>query len=176
MKVLKKGENQSQWNLSEKDRLNRTKLYDDWRMKLVKKYKGTGKFPYAQDIDLFEYTIVKDEIIPVAVIELSKAEDNIRSPDAYLTMVDEKREQQMKVSTFVAKKMGIPAFYVQFEPDFKRLFVKFMHLRNPRWIETTPNKWEKFLIKLHMKAKGKNNESNTVSEQTSGEHFSTKSN
>ena len=137
MKTLRPGKNQKQWNVASE---GRDKLYREWRIK--------GNFGAVQDIDQLEYIIDENgEVKPVAIVELTKAEDWIRKPEAYLQAIDnnEGRIKQQKVARSIAKKLGIPAFYLVFEDKFDRFFVKCLTGESKKWSLCTPVQWKKIL-------------------------------
>lgn len=137
METLKPGINQKQWNVQAE---GRTKLYREWRM--------VGRFGAVQDIDQLEYVIVEGKIKPVAIVELCKAEDWIRNPDAYLVTVDKNRARQQEVASTTARLLGIPAFYLVFEDNFDRFFVRNLTNNDNFWLKFCPDEWRSVLISL----------------------------
>jgi hypothetical protein len=137
MKTLKPGINQKQWNVGAS---GRNKLYREWRMNL--------RLGGVQDIDQLEYVVMENGAIrPVGVVELCKAEDWIRNPNAYLAAIDNNagRVRQQKVAASVAGLLGIPAFYLVFEDRFDRCFVKCLTMANAKWYELSLDRWQKTL-------------------------------
>jgi len=142
MKTLKAPENQKQFNVGLEDR---ELLYREWRMKLRK--------GHVQNIDQYEYAIIDEEIIPVSIIELSKAESPVEYPDAYFNKLNSGKGKiiQNKVVRKISESCNCPAFFVVFDDNFNRLLVQEITGENKKVRDTTPEKWGKFIANLHKK-------------------------
>lgn len=130
--------NQKQWNV------NREDPYREFRMKL-----GIGS---VQNIDQLEYVMDDKGFEVKALIELSCAESRILAPESYLARVNETRYREMAVVRYLARQLGVPAYFVMFEPLFTRLFVRDL-IEWGEWKPYTPDQWRSVLEKLHAERK-----------------------
>ena len=161
MKTLPSPKNQEQFNVGLEDR---EALYRQWRMDL--------RAGHVQNIDQYEYTIIDDEIIPVAIIELSKAESPVQYPDRYFKKLNSSKGKivQNNVVRKIAELSNCPAFFVVFDDNFDVLLIQEI-TGNGKIHSTTPEKWGKFIKSLHqkkraeyalIKSREKRNESNSI--------------
>jgi len=100
---------------------DRTFAYKNERRKAS--FKG-----YVQDIDHLEYAIVSNEIIPVAILELTRRDPlpNLPNPpESYFKSILKRYETdaQGKFSKSIAKMLGIEAYITVFGNDMKRIWV-----------------------------------------------------
>ncbi len=160
MADLKVGKNQKQWNVPYEKRKGRDKFLLEWRHKLHYK----DGYPYCVDIDSFEYTIIDNKYVPVAIVEHSIVEDKggIRKPDSYLWNVNKNRKNQMDLTKFIANKLECRAFYMMVEKS-RKIYVRCLtdNSDDMNWMEMNLTKWGKFIKNLRKKVE-KEYESNTV--------------
>ena len=132
---------QDKWTIED----DRVMEYRKWRMGLK-----VGK---VQDIDQLEYKIVDGQVIPLAILELTKVEGCVIYPERYLYKIEQTRVKQMMVTTAIARYLNIPAYYVVFEDGVTlgtgRMWNLRLHDRENGWTLTTIERLEEWLRNLH---------------------------
>jgi len=110
--TLNKGKQRSQ-------DIDRIADYRKWRW-------GIGNGCYVCDIDHLEYRITGNKIIPVALLELTRVDGNIKLPDTYLSGVLDrfkKRDAQSKLITYVAELLSCKVWIVLFRHDLSEFWL-----------------------------------------------------
>ena len=100
---------------------DRTMAYRDLR----RLYKGT----YTQDIDQLEYSFYGEEIVLVAILELTRVDYNPNFPNGptpkYFEKILERfyYDNQARLAVEVAERLGIEAYIVAFDEPLDRFWV-----------------------------------------------------
>ena len=111
-------------------REDRSLDYRDWR-------RTFASSSYVMDIDQVEYRIVDDEFIPVAVIELTRTDEAVRSAVALQTSVLRRISEeniQAKVLVSMAERLGVDAFLVLFVADLSEFHVYNLSTEKGWWV------------------------------------------
>lgn len=101
------------------DTEDRAATYRKWRW-------GIGGGCYVSDIDHVEYRIVKGELKPVALLELTRVDGNRPIPETYLSSIlarFRKRDAQEKIITFAARELKCKAWIVLFRHDLSQFWL-----------------------------------------------------
>ena len=86
--------------ISNKENTNeRPTDYSKWHREFL------PSFCYMQDIDCIEYRVIKDEIVPVAIIETGRW-DRVKFTDT-----------QKKIVMYIADRLNIPVYFVEYFID-----------------------------------------------------------
>ena len=130
------------------DTEDRAKPYRDARW-----HKMTPKFGAVQDIDHLEYTIVDNEVVPIALMELTLGELNKNKneyPLNYLNAIIKrfKTETQGKLITSLAKQLNVSAFIILFNRDVSTLAVYNLS-KDKGWKHYTWSEYQRFLKNLY---------------------------
>jgi hypothetical protein len=114
---------------------DRTAKYRLW-------HRSFGSDVYVNDLDQIEWRMVDGNVVPVAHIELSRVDGNRDVPFTYLEAAWDRftlRDPQSKVSTIVAERVGIPAYFVLFRWDLTEFWIREFYIpeREPvdKWYE-----------------------------------------
>jgi hypothetical protein len=131
-----------------KDTEDRAKPYRDARW-----HKMQPKFGAVQDIDHLEYTIIDNEVVPIAVMELTLGELNKNKneyPINYLNAITKrfKTEIQGKFITSLARQLNVNAFIILFNRDVSTLAVYNLS-KDKGWNHYTWDTYQEFLKKLY---------------------------
>jgi hypothetical protein len=101
------------------DSEDRAQAYRDWRM-------GIGGGLYVMDIDQVEWRLVGDHPSPVALVELTRVDGNMKIPQTYLDAIVArftKRDGQASLLLRVAESLGINAWISLFRWDLSEFWV-----------------------------------------------------
>jgi hypothetical protein len=126
------------------DSEDRTIEYRAWRHTL-----GNGL--YAADIDQVEWRVRDGVPVPVAVLELSRVDGNVRVPPAYLEAVVDRmtrRDGQASAVTHFASLLGVKAWVVLFRWDLTEYWVYNLSTPRDRWWHLAPDKYRDWLVSL----------------------------
>ena len=96
-----------------KDREDRTLDYRLWRFNMPRGL-------YTTDVDQVEWRIRDGEMVPVAILELTRVDgDRTPVPNYFKAILDryEKRDSQKHTITHIASKLGVDAFIVAYLED-----------------------------------------------------------
>ena len=124
-------------------REDRSLDYRDWR----RTFKSSS---YVMDMDQVEYRIVDGEFIPVAVIELTRTDEDVRSAVALQTAVLRRISEeniQAKVLVSMAQRLGVDAFLVLFVADLSEFHVYNLSTENGWWV-MNPERYQYWIDKL----------------------------
>ena len=83
-------------------------------------HRELGQGIYVMDIDQFEYRIVDDGIVPVAILELTRFDDGVNLNKRYFESIlnrFNKRDVQGRLITYIAEKLSCHAWIVLFKYD-----------------------------------------------------------
>jgi len=137
-KTLKDG--QKAYQRSDKE--NRVQPYLDWHRNL----KGL----YMLDVDSIEWRFKKGIMTPVAVIEITRVDNDKIVTRKYLDAIIErffKRDMQGKATLHVANALSCPAFITLFKEDCSMFYV--YNLTDAEyWVKYTPAEYTGFLEQL----------------------------
>lgn len=129
------------------DSEDRLKDYRGWR------WGAGGRELLVTDLDQIEYAFVDGEPIPVAVLELSRVDGDVKVPPSYLRAVldrFQKRDAQGKVSCHLASRLGCKCWIVLFRYDLSEFWV--FNLSDSRgWWNLSQPVYERWLERLHCK-------------------------
>lgn len=117
--------------------------YRDWR----RTFKSSS---YVMDLDQVEYRIVDGEFIPVAVLELTRTDEAVRSAVALQTAVLHRisvENIQAKVLVSMAKRLGVDAFLVLFVADLSEFHV-YNLTTEKRWWVMNPERYQYWIDQL----------------------------
>lgn len=137
------------------DTEDRSLVYRNFRRETVKK--GSRRSTcYTSDLDQIEYVIVKDEIHPVAILELTRYDfDEYDGPPQrwakYRSAVLERyfyRDAQGKFVQTMAKKIGVPAYIVLFRNDVKSFWLFDVCDPKALWIHKDEDEYKNWLQDL----------------------------
>ena len=123
---------------------DRTEAYRDWRHTF-------GNSLYVLDVDQVEYKFENDDPVPVAVIELTRADGPVYKPEklqaAVLHRITEKGPQG-KTLLVVADAIGVEAYIVLFLSDLSEFHL--YNLTNPTdWKIYNQDRYKKWIKWLH---------------------------
>jgi hypothetical protein len=130
---------------------DRAYYYRDWRM-------GLGEGLYATDVDQVEWTSGNGVLVPVAVIELTRYDNDSRSPnEGYRAAIRERMEErdgQGEMAIRVAEMLGnVPAYVVLFRRNLTEFWARRIFDPDPEaWChmkKSTYVRWLKRLRRAH---------------------------
>lgn len=101
------------------DKEDRAQAYRDWRHTF-------GNHLYVSDLDQVEYRIINGEIVPVALIELTRVDDPVRLPKVLQDRVLQRFDVQYASGKFLRTMAGLldlPAYLVLFVADLSEFHV-----------------------------------------------------
>ena len=121
---------------------DRTEAYRDWRHKF-------GKKRYVVDLDQVEYKIINGNIVPVAVLELTRADwsPGKSLQDTVLKRID-KQYAQGKALRELSKRIGVDAYIVLFVKDLSEFHI-YNLTRDSGWHVCDQEKYSGFIDWLH---------------------------
>lgn len=117
--------------------------YRQWRWRF-------GGGCYVSDVDQLEWRAANGQMFPVALLELSRVDGNVRLPWTYLKAVLDrftKRDGQGSVALKTAGFLKVPAFIVLFRWDLSEFWV-FNLVTGGSWNNMTRNEYAVWLRKL----------------------------
>ena len=139
------------------DTEDRSLPYRDWRRTAGSTKVGARRSTcYTTDVDQVEFVIVKNEVHPVAVIDITRFDDDeyTKKPESWAkyrqAVLDRYffRDSQGQFMRCVANKMGVPAYLVLFRKDVKSFWVFEMTKNDADWIHMSDEEYYEFLKKL----------------------------
>ncbi len=102
------------------------------------------------DVDFIEWRFRRGELVPVGVMEVTRADNGITVSENYLDSMLQRynvRDLQGKIARKVAQKMGTKAFIVLFREDCSEFWV-YNLTDNNGWDYFDPKEMEDFLKQL----------------------------
>jgi hypothetical protein len=121
----------------------RAKPYSDFHRTLDRKL-------LTQDVDFVEYRRRNGRLTPVAVIEVTRADQHIFVGQGYLNGIIERYTQfgmQAEATLLVARALNVEAYVVLFRQDCSEFWVYNLS-RHSGWEKKTPAEYEEFLKSL----------------------------
>lgn len=154
------------------DTEDRSLVYRDWRRESVGKGKKRSTC-YTSDLDQVEYVIHKDEVYPVAIIELTRydMEETDMAPHSWAkyrqSILDRYfiRDAQGKFIKKLSNLIGVPAYIVLFQKNLTSFWLFDVNDTQALWIHKTPEEYREWLASLKT-AKVKDLEAYTVKDST----------
>lgn len=137
------------------DKEDRTLVYRDWRREAVSKGKRRSTC-YTSDLDQIEYIIHKDEVYPVAVLELTRYDMEetdmaAHSWGKYRQSILERyfvRDAQGKFVQKMSALLNVPAYIVLFQKNLTSFWLFDLNDQKALWIHKTPDEYREWLTKL----------------------------
>lgn len=117
--------------------------YSDWHRTLDRSL-------IALDVDFVEWRIINGVLMPVAVIEITRAKRGLMMDDDYLNIVlrrFEERTIQARTARYIAAALKVKAYIVLFLEDCSWFWVYNLSDKCG-WYSLTPAQYEDFLKKL----------------------------
>ena len=102
-----------------KDREDRTLDYRLWRFNMPRGL-------YTTDVDQVEWRVRDGEMVPVAILELTRIDgDRTPVPNYFKAILDryEKRDSQKHTITHIASRLGVDAFIVAYLEDLSEFML-----------------------------------------------------
>lgn len=125
------------------DNENRAEIYMRWHRELSNKLLMT-------DVDSIEWRYRNDELVPVAIIELTRVDNDLPNPENYLQgILDrfEKRDTQATAVKKVAAALNVPAYITLFHKELNKFWV-YSLTRKKVWKDFSKEEYVKFLENL----------------------------
>ena len=141
------------------DTEDRSLPYRSFRREVCKK--GSKKeTPYTCDIDQVEYIISKDQVYPVALIDITRYDQDeyAGKPESwskYRAAVLDRyffRDNQGNFMRTIANMLKIPAYLVLFRKDVQSFWVFEMTRKDADWVRMDQEEYMNFLKKLRTDA------------------------
>ena len=138
---------------------DRSLVYRDWRREVVGKGKKRSTC-YTCDLDQVEYVIVKQEIHPVAIIELTRYDQDeyagsSQSWAKYRSAVLDRyffRDSQGRFVKKMAELIGVPAYLVLFRKDVESFWIFDMCCKDALWVKKDADEYREWLCEMKTKA------------------------
>lgn len=121
---------------------DRLRPYRDWRWRL-----GGA---YVADLDQVEYAIVDGEVVPVAVLEMTRVDGDRLPPPSYFESIRSRimvRDAQGRVAVALAARLGVRAYVVAFRWDCSEFWVCGL-TDDTGWKRATPAAYERWIRRL----------------------------
>jgi hypothetical protein len=103
-----------------------------------------------QDVDLMYYWMRDEEVVPVAILEITRRDDiGCDPPPSYFQAILDRYHNgsQAVVAEWVARRLGAPAYIVVFCSSMTRMWL--WNLTDPKgWKEVTPNEYLEWIKHL----------------------------
>lgn len=125
------------------DNEDRAKVYRDWHRKLRADLSMS-------DVDTIEWRRRDGALMPVAVIELTRTDDELKNEAGYLQAIldrFESRDMQAETTIKVATALNVPAYITLFHIGLEKFWV-YSLTRQKKWKFFTKAEYIKFLENL----------------------------
>lgn len=132
-----------------KDSEDRICDYRSWRHTF-----GNGM--YVNDIDQLEWRIIDGKHTPVALIELSRIDGNMKIPQKYLEAVlnrFKKRDAQGSIFVLLAKLLKIDIWIVLFRWDLSEFYL-YNLVNGEKWVHLSKDEYKKWISELEVSLVG----------------------
>ena len=139
-----------------KDVEDRAHEYRKWR-------RGFGRRLYVSDIDHLECRVIHGTMVPVAALELTRVDGNVKVPQSYLDAIYQrftKRDGQGAIITRLAELLNIKAWVVLFRWDLTEFWVYNLTDERGWWKSLSPQKYKGWISSLHPEGESHANRSN----------------
>lgn len=139
------------------DTEDRSLPYRDYRRVAGATKQGSRRSTcYVTDVDQVEFVMVKDEVHIVAIIDITRYDDDeySKKPESWAkyrqAVLDRYffRDAQGQFMRAVATKLGVPAYLVLFRKDAKSFWIFEMTKKDADWVHMSDEEYYEFLKKL----------------------------